>query len=126
MIRKSENPLAQIKRRLAEKSHIEKSKPLGDNDFLCSNDHFDGSEPEGLQFIKQYKTIKSKYYSFKINNEGKCYCSLKDNSIIKISNIVLKSSNEICIVGREFLNPQLFFAHPCESSELGIFFVLMM
>lgn len=118
LIRKAELPLQQIHNRLTEVGYClpfqEKHRKIG----VCGI-HNAGPTLPGING-PQYLTFVGTDFTLSIHKPNNC-CGLNDGSIVMIENIVTTSTNDLCIIGRQFINLSNFYTKPCNSSLLGIY-----
>ena len=121
MVRRPQNPVAQIVRRIAERQkHVESSA----NPFAkvrCTphgKPHLSGPLPQDLSQCRQFKNFHGeKYYvSCALGNN----CFKIGNDIVLIKNILLSQTDETYIVYNLFLDNESFFKKPLDSLCLDI------
>lgn len=120
MVRKPNQPLAQIVRRLHEKNYTLSICNTMKNEILFSVEHNEGPLLSN-NFEKEYKNCTFNHFKLNTNIGNNC-CLLKDKSIVLIDNFALRNGNYY-IIGRKFENVCNFFNEPCQSSRLNIYSV---
>lgn len=126
LVRSGKKPLHQICNRLAEQQNsepfqeVQNSKSNHQPQF--STQHSDGPLMSSNEFKEQFKEMSFGSFTLKITFPNSC-CLLDDGRVVIVYNIVrLKSNNEMCIVFKEYLTKEDFFAEPfIKSSKLNIF-----
>ena len=125
MIRKHECILAQIVRRIMEEeNNLIPSLRVAKDKILLKNRHTSGpvlSSGVGTQF----KVVHYESMTLRSDEANSCVI-LKDETVVKILNIV-QHNNNITIIGKEFTNrvKKDLFVNPLQSSRLGIYSVKM-
>lgn len=124
LIRKSDKPLQQIVKRIAESNLLEckkNSKPV--ENIVLTQEHSEGPLlPNHFHYI-QYKMLELKDKNFTIKlTLADCYFQMLEGEIVKVFNI-LSCDSEIVVLGRSYHDKKSFFRYPCDSSLLGIFVV---
>lgn len=128
MLRKHEQPLEQIIKRLKEFeiNCIPNTNYFVNNtNIIIKNEHKNGPLPNAIQG-SQFKTLilKHKLITLKIDSESNCYFGTSDNNVIKAFNIVKDSNNDqIMVVGKLFTVKRFLYKTPIKSDKFGIFIV---
>lgn len=123
-LRSGHKPLSQLSRRLSESN-------LNAKKFTLKRE-LKGSHKCGPlivdneSFVNQYKKIIFDKHHFIIcrQSDSDCYALLKDNTVVQIFNIVIKSSQQINrtnLICKQFLKYDNYFNYPCDSKKLQIF-----
>lgn len=117
-VRKSEKPLPQVIRRVAEKEQI------FDNSIAEVVDgplkvHNSGPMIEHC-CDPQFQEYKFTKFKIKIKHPDNC-CMLRNGSIIAVANFASNIFENVFIIGRKFENIKDFFTTPCKSSDIGIY-----
>lgn len=120
LVRKPNQPLPQIVRRLHEKDYVLSTCDTTQNDIVLSIEHNEGPLPSN-DFEKEYKKCTFKYFTLSTSSGNNC-CLLKDMSVVLIENFAIRNNNYY-IIGKKFQNVSNFFNEPCQSSRLNIYSV---
>lgn len=120
LVRKPNQALPQIIRRLHEKDYTLSTCNTIGNKILFSAEHNKGPLPSN-NFEKEYKYCTLKNFKLSTNIGNNC-CLLKDKSIVLIDNFAI-CNNNYYIIGKRFKNVGNFFNEPCQSSRLNIYSV---
>lgn len=125
LIRKSNQPLQQVVKRYAERTHF---KPQNHFDtfneiYNCKNQHSGVPLLLNLQTVSQFKILYLKNTEIKINNKADCYVQTIDKNIIKVVNICHTLNGQIYILGHRFTSVMDFYKRPLHSSKLCIYVV---
>lgn len=121
MIRKGQNPIAQIMRRSAEKQLCD---PLSSSASISSASgvhkipHCSGPLPREQLTCQQYKQYSSPSRFISCQEGDNCFM-INDQCIV-VQNILLTVSNETLIVYEFFKSKEPLFLTPANSLELGI------
>lgn len=122
LIRTSQNPLAQVVRRISEakgKRKISIAKAVADR---CRNLHLSGPLPVAYKMCSQYRQYKGNRFFISTSNGDNCFEVSSGVGIVK--NILLNSSNQdIFLVFDIFEKPGPFFHIPVDSEMLSIFHI---
>lgn len=122
MIRKNEKPLEQIIRRCFENRMHLPNKSSFEMEKIDFKFPHDGLLIKNCTF-PQFKTICFKNFRISIYEKDSC-CVLQNGAIVEVKNIAFSQNlNEMVIIGKEYMMKCNFFKVPCESGNLGIFFV---
>lgn len=121
MIRKTDNPLAQLYNRLAEvrsciASRNSKRNVENTNLVLLKKPN---KKKLPMNCINSHKEIHYKNFVLKTDNSNNC-CFLKDKSIFTIKYIGYKN-NVAVMIGTRYCHPQSIKMYPCDSANLQIF-----
>ncbi|KAL7295063.1 hypothetical protein TKK_0011531 [Trichogramma kaykai] len=121
LVRTGDNPLAQIARRLSEKSWLE-SKICDTtiiDKFTVENKHYDG--PILPHFCEnQFKKLKTKLFSLNVDDKRENCIVKQDGTVFECLNFINKK-NQIFIIGKNFKTKGNLYEKPLSSSNLGIF-----
>lgn len=120
LVRKHNQPLAQIVRRLHEKDYALSICDTTENEILFSTEHNEGPLPSN-NFEKEYKNCTFKYFKLSTSIGNNC-CLFRDKSVVLIENFAIRNDNYY-IIGKKFQNVCNFFNEPCQSSRLNIYSV---
>ena len=120
LVRKPQNSLAQLIRRLGERCKLKKHNIVPEtNEFVASRPHTSGVCPPNLLVAQQYKQAKSKNMFLSLSDSDNTF--LSENGIpAKVLNILSVNQN-IVVVYEEYRSPSSLFEYPIKSSNLGIF-----
>jgi len=124
MVRKGQNPIAQIMRRAAEKQmcdHLSNSSSISSAPGVHKMPHSSGPLPKGQWACQQYKQYCS--HSIFVSCQDGDNCFMINDQCIVVQNILLTVSNETLIVYEFFKFKEPLFLYPLNSLELGIFTV---
>lgn len=121
IIRKPSCPIQQVINRFFEAnvantnivSRIKKNK--GPN-----KKHNNGPLVDNKSIDLQYSEYQFPNFVLKASSPNNV-CGLRNGHIILIENFVLSSTNQMCLIGKRFLEIDNFFIEPCPSSNLRIF-----
>jgi len=121
IIRKPSCPIQQVINRFFEAnvaninivSRIKKNK--GPN-----KKHNNGPLVDNESIDLQYSEYQFPNFVLKASSPNNV-CGLRNGHIILIENFVLTSTNQMCLIGKRFLEIDNFFIDPCPSSNLRIF-----
>lgn len=116
LVRKPNFPLQQVVRRLSEKQieTVEQKSVFP----ILKQEHVRKSTVKITGIQKQYKQIQLQYYVISIESNDNCV-RLHSGEIVIVENI-LKTSEDILLVCRQFEYVDDFFSYPCKSSQVGI------
>ena len=123
MVRRPQNPIAQVMRRYYEKEHIllvaEKNSNIQKN--VPSKEHFTGPVPPNFshEIYRQYKHFKTDNIFISSTVGNNCFEILGKLSIVR--NILQTSKNDIFIIYNEFIDLKPFFHFPLDSTHFEIF-----
>lgn len=128
LIKAPTNPLQQIHRRLMEKNLFVSIpvSPVKHLNLIMEQSSGPLIYPGRIKWKKQFTKI---YFHDTVlitvsHSKADSYCStLNGEKIIQIHNIASTASNQIYIIGKEFLEYSDFYKYPYPSSELNIFMV---
>ena len=124
MVRRPQNPIAQIIRRCLEKERL-----LENTIVTCfkagsvhSREHFAGPIPSKLDHIvvRQYKHYKSG--SIFISSAAGNNCFKIRGKMGLVRNVLCTSSNDTLIVYSEFVKLDTFYSFPCDSTRFNVYF----
>jgi len=116
LVRKPNQPLAQIVRRLHEKNYTVSICDIMENEILFSTEHNEGPLPSN-DFEKEYKNCTFKHFKLNTNIGNNC-CLLKNKLVVLIDNFAIRNNNYY-VIGRKFENVCNFFNKPCQCSRLN-------
>lgn len=120
LLRKPNQPLAQIIRRIHESNNIPSKSDKIKDEILFSKEHNEGPLPSN-DFEREYKICT--FNNFKLTTKiGNNCCLLQDKSVVLIDNFASRNNNYY-VIGKKFENVTDFFNEPCHSSRLDIFSV---
>lgn len=128
MVRKHERPLEQIIKRYKERQLFitpKQSEPTNQAIYSFKREHHDGPVPNN-KIGNQYKTLifNKKSITIKTDAISDCYVMTKNKEIIKVLNIINhKTTQDIIIVGKQFLIKNSFYTQPIKSERFGIYCV---
>lgn len=123
LIKTPNKPLQQIYRRINE------IKSFGSIDIsFCNKPRYFIPHTTGpySPIYKQFKKLLFNDCNFCIYsyNSGNSYCSVSNNAIIQIHNILVRSDDgETFIIGRRFKTYKSFYTYPLDSTIFGIYIV---
>lgn len=120
IVRRPQNPVQQIVRRIHEKQRVAKQKKISISSPLKQL-HFSGPVTDELGTCQQYRQY----------NDGQTFisCCKGDNCfslggrILIVRNILLSSCETVKVLCHFFENYESFFSYPIDSTCLGIHFV---
>lgn len=118
-MRKSERPLQQLVKRIAESETSFSQIPQNENEIAFEKEHFLGPLLKNLTLCKQYSKVRLKNLTLTTKTGNNCVL-LSSKSIIVIENLIEKSG-EPFMVGRRFEILNNFFPEPFDSTVLDIF-----
>lgn len=124
LIRKPNQPLQQVYRRLKEEQNKFVNSTCRDNPkFLL--EHYSGPTLRNTKVLNQYKKMIYKEFSLTIYNfsVADCYCLSKNGILIEIHNLGVTDGSIPVVIGKRFRFYDNFFKYPVDSGELNIFFV---
>lgn len=123
MIRKPDNPLAQIIRRIHELNTNLLTQTSQDlTEVKLDHEYTGGILTDGCTGPES-KTLTFKDFKLNLSYNNSC-CLLKNGCTIEIKNFAFdKLSNTNVVIGHSYTSTKDFFKVPCESSILGVFFV---
>lgn len=117
-IRRSQNPLAQVVKRLAEAASCKKlSTPVNVPSLLLSNPHCRGPLPDGNDVLfeaKQYRTAVLDPWRLTTRAPNNCVF-INDGTIVCIQN-VMQVGDDVEIVGFRFLEPEPLLESPFDAN----------
>ena len=115
-VRKRANPLAQIHRRLCERSHRHHESKTNEEYYPVALHPIAERLPR--HYWNPHKSLK--YKKFKLTNrKPDNYCFLKDNSVLLIRHICYKR-HELVLLGQIFQKLETFSNYPCDSRKLNL------
>lgn len=123
-VRKSNNPLPQIVKRISEINNNENvnSTIVSLQGVTFGSEHKLGPLVENCAH-PQYKKIQFQHFLLTVFTKDNC-CVLKDNSFVIIENIAFNiKENNMVIIGMKFKDVNNLYHKPCHSSLLNIHFV---
>ena len=118
MVRRPQNPIAQVMRRCYEKDRIlmdvEKNSTIQQN--VPSKEHFTGPVPQNFsnETFRQYKHFKTNNIFISSTVGNNCFEILEKLSLVR--NILQTSKNEKFIIYNEFIHLEPFFHYPLDST----------
>lgn len=126
LIRKHDNPLAQVIRRISEINcdilNFYIPAMTNNNKPNLTHEHSNGILT-GDCTGPEYKTLIFQNYKLSESKRDSC-CMLKDSSVIEVKNFAFSTVlKEHVVVGRKYAVQRDFFLKPCNSSNVGIYFV---
>ena len=119
LIRKQNQVMSQVIRRLAEMSKADKKRVSSAP--LLSQEHFRGpllSDMCAFVPVHQFKKLSLKSCTVGINQGD---CCVKINGIVCVVKNILSTSQGSQVIFSEFLQTDSFFAYPFDSSRIGVF-----
>lgn len=119
LLRKHNQPLAQVIRRLDEiQLNLVPRINCAVSPFVLKKKHTQGPMINGCRGV-QFKFLQCHSWTFRTDNDADCCAILQDQTIVKIANL-LKSEEGIFLVGHSFLHKTSHYSSPLPSSRLGI------
>lgn len=120
-LHKHGKPLQQLANRMAEAQSAASEVPCRQHDLIPRQPCENGPLLPTC-CLPCFKTLK--YQNFVLGIEEPDNCCMQGEHIIIARNIAsMRGTEEICIIGQEFLHKKDFYAHPFESSRLDIYIV---
>jgi hypothetical protein len=120
LIKKPNQPLEQLVRRLLEQKHTNTDKTVLSQTGL-SEEHHSKNVPSSLGLCRQFKQVTVNGISISVKPGNNCIAM--GNDIVVVRNIVVKNE-EIFLIHQKFCERFDFFSYPLQSSHLGIYLVL--
>ena len=118
MIRKPQQPLQQVLRRLAEKKKVVSKKDPERFSKKChQNEHANGPNP--LPGATEYKSVTTA--GFTLDSSDRNNCILLDNGKVALVKNVLVLKSETFFACNSFKKKENYFTYPLNSSEISIF-----
>ncbi|KAJ8018071.1 hypothetical protein HOLleu_44145 [Holothuria leucospilota] len=121
MVRRPQDPLAQIVRRIYEKEEWDAQKLDKSVDNMHRKPHFDGPLPPGYWGYQQFQQYYGKCFFISCSQGNNCF-RVNDN-IVLVKNILLSNDGETIIVCSKFAWKEPFYTHPLPSSRLETYAV---
>lgn len=125
LIRKGENPLAQIVKRILERMNCTSSNDTTQAKFpFYSSSHLSGPTLADCDSSKQYRKLHFQHFTLTTSIPNSC-CSFLDGSIVLIYNIIYSLNHKsMSVISRRFEVYEDFYGLPLlPSSSLGIHLV---
>ena len=125
LVRKPNNILSQIMRRLSEISNAETSPVNNENNELSYTlwkEHNNGILIDDC-ISPQYQEINFPNYKLDLTKRN-CCCKLKCGAFVEISNFAYSPlSKETMVIGKQYSTIENFFNKPCDSSVINVHIV---
>ena len=119
LLRKHNQPLAQIIRRLDEiRLNLVPEINCAVSPFVLKKKHTQGPMINGCRGV-QFKFLQCHQWTFRTDNNADGCAILQDQTIVKIANI-FQNAEGIFLVGHSFFHKTSHYSSPLQSSRLGI------
>ena len=116
LIRKPQNPLEQVIRRLSE--NTQNAAQIKNVEWpQLKKQHYGGPIPEGFEHYLQYQELYTKDFMLSTDIANSCF---HVNGQIALVLNILQHGDMIFIVFRTYSDLNNFFTHPIDSSAIGI------
>lgn len=125
LVRKPNNILSQIMRRLSEISNADKSPVNNENNessYIFGKKHNNDILIDDC-ISPQYQEIHFSNCKLDLTKRN-CCCKLKCGSIVEIFNFAYNPlSKQTMVIGKQYLTIENFFNKPCDSSVINVYIV---
>ncbi|CAL1680818.1 unnamed protein product [Lasius platythorax] len=119
LLRKSDNPLAQLFNRISEQSHIAAPGVQEAEDYLILLNPITTELP--MNCHNAHRSIRFKSFTIRAINNDSC-CLLSDGTIIIVEYIGYRDHEKV-VIGRKFTSMGPIPDYPCDSTLLDIYMV---
>ena len=121
VIRKSDDVLQQLSRRLSEGYFRSRPSAVSVKNNTVTKPHALGPLLPDILSFEQYSVLNTTRFTVKVKDGDNCVM-LQCGKIAKVVNILRKDEN-IFVLVQKFLNYEPFFLKPLDSTKIGIFIV---
>ena len=120
MVRRPQNPVAQLIRRISEneRSHESLCDIISNTKIYHGKPHFTGPVPLQHSNCQQYKQYRGDKVFIACSKGDNCFDV--NNRVVIVKNILLSQAGGTFVIFQEFLRVSAFFEYPLNSECLGI------